>query len=148
MLMKPFHVLVTAIVLFTVSCKKEGFITSVNAKLSTSVDTVYFDTLFTSVGSVTHQFRIFNNNDQKLQLGSVLLKGGISSAFKINVDGVPGPVVNEIEIDANDSVHVFVTAKIDPTATNIPFVIQDSILIAYNGNEKWVQLEAWGRNAN
>ncbi len=148
MLMKPFHVLVTAIVLFTVSCKKESLITSGGAKLSTSVDTLYFDTLFTSVGSVTHYFRIFNNNDQKLRLGSVLLKGGISSAFKINVDGVPGPVVNEIEIDANDSVHVFVTAKIDATVTNIPFVIQDSILIAYNGNEKWVQLEAWGRNAN
>jgi len=77
----------------------------------------------------------------------VLLKGGISSAFKINVDGVPGPVVDNIEIDANDSVHVFVTAKIDPTATNTPFVVQDSILIAYNGNERWIQLEAWGRNA-
>ena len=146
--MKPFQVLVTAIILFTICCKKEGFITAKSARLATSVDTVYLDTLFTSVGSVTQSFRIFNNNDQKLRVGSVLLKGGISSAFRINVDGVPGPVINDIEIDANDSVHVFVTAKIDPTATNIPFVVQDSILIAYNGNEKWVQLEAWGRNAN
>lgn len=146
--MKPFQVVVTAIVLFTICCKKEGFITAKSARLATSVDTVYLDTLFTSLGSVTQSFRIFNNNDQKLRVGSVLLKGGISSAFRINVDGVPGPVINDIEIDANDSVHVFVTAKIDPTATNIPFVVQDSVLIAYNGNEKWVQLEAWGRNAN
>src|SRR5688500_15381189 len=146
--MKPFHVLVALIVCSILSCKKETTITSGNANLSTSVDTLYFDTLFTSVGSVTRYFRIFNNNDQKLRLGSVLLKGGVNSAFKINVDGITGPVINDIEIEAEDSVYVFVTTKIDPTATNIPFVIQDSILIAYNGNEKWVQLEAWGQNAN
>ena len=146
--MKIFHVLVALIVFLTISCKKDTTITSANAKLSTSIDTLYFDTIFTSTGSVTRYFRIFNNNDQKLRLGSVLLKGGVNSSFKINVDGFTGPVINDVEIEANDSVYVFVTAKIDPTATNIPFVIQDSILIAYNGNEKWVQLAAWGQNAN
>jgi hypothetical protein len=148
MLMKPFHVLVIIVVFFTVSCKKETFITSGNAKLSTSADTLYFDTLFTSIGSVTQYFRVFNSNDQKLRLSNIRLGGGSNSAFKINVDGFAGPAVNDIEIEANDSVYVFVTVKIDPTIVNIPFVIQDSVLIGYNGNEKWVQLEAWGQNAN
>lgn len=148
MLMKPFHVLVIIVVFFTVSCKKETFITSGNAKLSTSADTLHFDTLFTSTGSVTQYFRIFNNNDQKLRLTNIRLGGGANSTFKINVDGFAGPAVNDIEIDANDSVYVFVTVKIDPTIVNIPFIIQDSVHIEYNGNVKWVQLEAWGQNAN
>ncbi len=66
----------------------------------------------------------------------------------MNVDGTPGPEVSDIEMDANDSIYVFVTVKIDPTAANLPFIVQDSILIEYNGNENWVQLEAWGQNAN
>lgn len=30
----------------------------------------------------------------------------------------------------------------------MPFVVQDSVGIAFNGNQQWVQLEAWGQNAN
>ncbi|MBC7829812.1 MAG: hypothetical protein H7122_18855 [Chitinophagaceae bacterium] len=146
--MKPFHAFIIILVFFTASCKKETFTESGNAKLSTSADTLYFDTLFTSVGSITRYFRIFNNNDQKLRLSNIQLGGGINSAFKINVDGIAGPSVSNIELEANDSVYVFVTVKIDPSAANIPFVIQDSIRIEFNGNLKWVQLEAWGQNAN
>lgn len=146
--MKFFQFLFITLIFFTVSCKKESFITSPDARVNTSVDTVSFDTVFTSVGSVTQSFKIFNDNDQKLILTEVRLTGGINSAFRINVDGFVGPVVNEIEIEANDSIHVFVTVKIDPTVSDLPFVIQDSVQITYNGNNKRVQLEAWGQNAH
>jgi hypothetical protein len=145
--MKPFHFLIL-ILFFTVSCKKESFVTSANAKLGTSADTLYFDTVFTSVGSVTQYFRIFNDNDKKLRIGKIELGGGTNSAFKINVDGFTGPSVTDIELEANDSVYVFVTVKIDPTSANTPFILRDSITIDYNGNTRWVQLEAWGKNAN
>lgn len=144
--MKPLAFLVFTILLF--SCKKDTFITSGNARLSTSADTLFFDTVFTTVGSVTHFFRIYNDNDQKLKVSTVQLKGGANSPFKINVDGNLGPTVSNVELEANDSTYVFVTVKIDPTATELPFVIRDSILINYNGKDKWIQLEAWGQNAN
>ena len=146
--MKPLHILLLITFFSIASCKKETFITSSNARLTTSADTLRFDTLFTSVGSVTQYFRIFNDNDQKLKLSNIQLKGGLNSAFKINVDGFIGPEVRDVEVEANDSVYVFVTVKIDPTASDIPFVFQDSVQIDYNGNTKWVQLEAWGQNAN
>jgi len=129
------------------ACKKDSFITG-TANLSTSADTLHFDTVFTSVGSVTHYFRIFNDNDQKLRLRSVSLAGGLSSYFKINVDGTTGPVVSNVEIEANDSAYVFVSVKIDPGAADLPFVIRDSIHIEFNNQEKWIQLEAWGQNAH
>lgn len=136
------------IVFISISCKKESFITTADARLNTSSDTLYFDTVFTSTGSITQSFRIFNDNDQKLRLSNISLSGGTSSPFKINVDGFTGPSVSNIELEANDSVHVFVTVKIDPGTADLAFVVQDSISIDYNGLKKWVQLEAWGQNAN
>ncbi len=129
------------------SCKKESFITSRDAKLNTSTDTLFYDTVFTSTGSITQSFKIFNDNNQKLKLSSVKLSGGISSAFKINVDGTAANEVNDVEINANDSIYVFVHVSINPTAANLPFIVRDSILIDYNGNQKYVQLQAYGQNA-
>ena len=129
------------------SCKKDSFTTSPQANLNTSADTLSFDTVFTSVGSVTQSFKIFNNNNQKLRLSQVKLSGGASSAFKINIDGTSANEVDNIEINANDSIYVFVQVNINPTVTNLPFVLRDSILISYNGNQKFVQLQAYGQNA-
>jgi hypothetical protein len=146
--MRHIQLIIFIVLTLVFSCKKESFTDSPNAKLSTSVDTIHFDTVFTSVGSVTQYFKIFNENDQKLRLSTVQLGGGINSVFKINVDGIEGPKVSNIEVEPNDSVYVFVTAKVDPTTTNLPFIVQDSVSIEFNGTKKWVQLEAWAQNAN
>ena len=73
--------------------------------------------------------------------------GGSASAFKINVDGTSAAEVDNIEINANDSIYVFVQVNVNPTTANLPFLIQDSILISYNGNQRFVQLQAYGQNA-
>jgi hypothetical protein len=129
------------------SCRKESFITSPQAKLTTSADTLKYDTVFTSVGSVTQSFKIFNDNNQKLRLSQVKLSGGSFSPFKINVDGTSLSEVDNIEINANDSIYVFVQVNVNPTVGSLPFILQDSILISYNGNKKFVQLQAYGQNA-
>ncbi len=141
-------ILVAVLLLSISSCKKDSFITSPNALLRTSVDTLHYDTVFTSVGSITQSFKIFNANDQKLRLSNVQLMGGSASFFKINVDGVPGTVFSDIEINANDSIYVFATVNINPNAANLPFIVQDSIRISYNGNTTFVQLDALGQNAH
>jgi hypothetical protein len=74
--------------------------------------------------------------------------GGASSAYKINVDGIVGPEVNDLELEPNDSIYVFVQVTVNPSAANLPFVIRDSVLVNYNGNDRFVQLEAWGQNAH
>jgi hypothetical protein len=132
------------------ACKKDSFITSSNASLTTSLykDSLKYDTVFTSVGSITESFKIFNNNNQKLLLSKVKLMGGNSSAFKININGEPLSEVDNIEIAANDSIYVFVTVNINPNNQATPFIVSDSILISYNGNNKYVQLQAYGQNAH
>ncbi len=74
--------------------------------------------------------------------------GGSNSVYRMNVDGLPGTQFNNVEIEANDSLHVFVQVNVNPNANNLPFILRDSIQISYNGNNRWVQLEAWGQNAH
>ena len=70
---KSYH-LFTVLVLFVVlistvsSCRKEGLYTGNDAVLSFSVDTLQFDTVFTTVGTVTRNFRIENTTNNTLLL--------------------------------------------------------------------------------
>lgn len=130
------------------SCKKESFITSPDATVYISADTIKYDTVFVSTGSITQSFKIFNTNNQKLLLSQVKLMGGSQSAFNININGIAADQLNNIEIAANDSIYVFVSVTINPNSNNLPFIISDSISVKYNGNEAFVQLQAYGQNAH
>lgn len=143
-----FCLLIFAFCLFLTSCKKDSFITSEFAQVRFSADTLKYDTVFTTTGSITKSFKIINENDQKLRLGKVKLMGGSASAYKMNVDGVATAEVTNLDIEANDSVYVFVSVTVNPNAANLPFIVSDSILINYNGNNRYVQLQAYGQNAN
>jgi hypothetical protein len=146
--MKTVLFVTLSFILLLFSCRKDSFITSPDANLSISADTLHYDTVFTAVGSVTQSFKIVNENNQKLRLSSVKLMGGSASSYKMNVDGVATAEASGIEIEANDSVYVFVQVNVDPASGNLPFIIRDSIQISYNGNDRLVQLEAWGQNAH
>lgn len=134
--------------LLLISCRKDGFITSPDARVTLSADTLKFDTLFVTAGSTYRTLKIINENEQKLKLSSLQLLGGTGSAFKMNVDGIAGSQFSNIEIAANDSLYVFVQVNVDPGAGNLPFVLRDSIRVSYNGKNRLVQLEAWGQNAH
>ena len=130
------------------SCKKDSFITSQFAQVNITADTLKYDTVFTTTGSITRSFKIINDNNQKLRLGKVKLMGGATSAYKMNVNGSATSEVTNLDIEANDSIYIFVSVTINPNAANLPFIVSDSILISYNGNNRYVQLQAYGQNAN
>lgn len=140
--------ILVCLILVLLSCQKESFTNSSDVRLHLSADTLRFDTVFTTTGSTTQAFKIFNPNNKGIRISSVQLKGGASSPFKINVQGEPGPQVNNLEVRANDSAYVFVSVSINPTATQLPFVVRDSVEITYNGNKEILQLEAYGQNAH
>ena len=129
------------------NCKKDKLLTNISATLEFSTDTVLFDTVFTTIGSTTKYFKIYNNNSGKLIVSDIGLAGGTQSQFRINVDGSPGVSFSEVEIEANDSLFVFVEVTVDPNNSNNPLVVEDSILFLTNGNEQRVLLNAWGQDA-
>ena len=141
-------VILAVLAMWSLSCRKGNQVAGAGATVDFSADTLFFDTVFVATGSITESVKILNPNDQKLHLTNVRLMGGSKSFFAINVDGVAGPESDNIDIDAGDSLYIFVAVRIDPNAANLPFIVQDSIEVAFNGSQRYIQLQAWGQNAN
>lgn len=138
------------ILIFTIvsSCRKEDDIfEGDNAKLLFSSDTVSFDTVFTSIGTATKNIRVYNPYDETVRINSIRLNDGEQSVFRINVDGEPGNIHENIEIFPEDSIFIFIEATIDPNDELNPFVIEDFIEFNTNGSLQKLELIAWGQNA-
>lgn len=129
------------------SCRKDNFLTQ-GGRIGFSTDTLYFDTVFTSFGSVTKEFKIFNRNDRPIKLNNIRLENGSNSFFRLNVDGVATTNISDVEIAANDSIYVFAAVTVDPNNDVTPFVINDHILVQLNESDYKLPLQAYGQNAH
>ena len=141
--------IVILLVLFTFqSCKKDDlFDTSPSIKLKFSTDSILFDTIFTTIGSVTKQLKVYNTANNPIKISSIQLAGGYTSYYRINVDGIPAVRVTDTELAAKDSLYIFIHVTIDPNNTNNPMVVSDQIIFETNGNTQRVDLVAWGQDA-
>ena len=147
--MKKDILLILLFIVALASCRKTNTIsTDPSRQLSFSADTVLFDTVFTSLGSSTHQLKVYNPYLEDLNITEIRLMGGEQSRFKMNFDGEAGTVFQDKIIPANDSLYTFLNVTIDPTDASSPFFIEDSILFLTNGNTQMVKLVAYGQNAH
>ncbi len=150
--LRTLSILAAAVVLLLVlatntGCRKDMLTDDPGAKLRFAADTLTFDTVFTTLASVTLPLKIYNDNNSKIKVSSIELAGGSSSNYRINVDGLPGNAY-DIEIEGNDSLYIFVEVTVDPTNFNNPLIIIDSLNFLTNGNKQKVVLAAWGQDAN
>ncbi len=135
-----------AAVLF--GCRKDQLFTdSPSATLEFSQDSILFDTVFTTVGTVTRRFTARNPNSDGVRV-DIALEGGSPSPFRINVDGASGLSFSQVEIPGGDSIYIFVEATLGPGGINTPFIIEDHILFSTNSTQQRVMLNAWGQNAH
>ncbi|MBN2727981.1 MAG: hypothetical protein JXR53_02050 [Bacteroidales bacterium] len=136
------------IMIIASSCRKEeNFNTDSSLKLEFSADTIFFDTVFSTVGSVTLQIRVFNPTNDYVNISSVRIMGSTASNYRINVNGMSGTAFQDVEIGPRDSIFIFAEVTVDPGNINNPFVITDSIEFLTNGNYQYVSLVAWGQDA-
>ncbi len=140
-----FGCLLVLFTLSTSSCGKHVILSKNN--LSFSKDTVVFDTVFTTIGSTTQQFKIYNKDSKTIKIDEIELMGGTSSKFSINVDGLQGTKMQDLYIEGGDSLFVFVEVTLDPNGSNLPLVIEDSIRFKSNEKNQFVKLAAWGQDA-
>ncbi|NDV47106.1 right-handed parallel beta-helix repeat-containing protein [Paludibacter sp. 221] len=133
---------------FLSSCNKDVFSSDPSHSLSFSVDTLSFDTVFTTIGSATKRVMVYNNNNKALRISNIGLKENTSSVFKINVDGhnSPNNRFSNIEISAKDSMYIFVSVKVDELGINLPFFIEDELFFQLNGKTQNVVLETYGQD--
>lgn len=137
-------------ILYLSSCLEDDVFDAPSEELIFSVDTLRFDTVFTSVGSVTRSVRVINPSDQNISLGSITFENNNMSKFRMNVDGLSGDTFEDVEIRARDSLYIFVEVTIDPDEplSISPFIMTDGILIQGGNISQKIHLEAWGQNAN
>lgn len=124
----------------------EHYSTNPNHRLSFSVDILSFDTVFTTIGSATKQFMVYNPNKEALNIQSIMLASGGESGFRLNVDGRKGDYFGDVGILAEDSMFVFVEVNVNPNNSDQPLLVEDSIVFMTNGGMQAVRLEAYGQN--
>ncbi|EJW99407.1 hypothetical protein EVA_12486, partial [gut metagenome] len=90
----------------------ENYSTNPTHRLSFSTDTLSFDTVFSTIGSATKQFMIYNHNSDPLNIESIMLASGEATGFRINVDGRKGSNFNNVGILAKDSLYVLVEVTV------------------------------------
>jgi hypothetical protein len=147
MLLNRFFCCFIALCLLAACNKDEELTIDPNAKLSFSADSILFDTVFTSIGSTTRRLKIKNTNANRININSIKLAGGNNSAFSLNINGQAGNSLQDLKLNGNDSIYIFIKVNINPNSKSLPFIVQDSILLEYNAIKTNIPLVAYGQNA-
>ena len=141
-------VILCRVAAFFASCRKDQFITDASAKLAFSTDTVLFDTIFTTYATANKVLKVYNPHNKSIKSTSLRLAGGAASFYKINVNGVNGTTFSDLELYPNDSMYIFVAAKIDQVGQDKPLLVSDSLIFVTNSNEQKIRLISYGQDVN
>jgi hypothetical protein len=125
------------------SCRNDFETVPSTGNLEFSKDTVYLDTVFTNIGSSTYNLKVYNRSNDDINIPILRLNQGDASNYRLNVDGLPGKVFNDIQILAKDSIFIFIETTFD--INNIPgdgndFLYTDEILFEGGGVQQKVDL--------
>ena len=130
------------------SCdNEEGLNTDLNFRLSFSVDTVSFDTLFTGFGSTTMQFKVYNKSDKKVNIDRIFLQDP-NSDYRLNVNGLIADNYTNVDIRANDSLFVFVEVDLQPMNKDNATLLEDILVFDVNEKLQGVILSTWAQDVN
>lgn len=145
--MKKIIFAVFSIVLILSSCKRDKIYEGSDGVLEFTADTLTFDTVFTSVGSITRYYKVKNPLNEAIQIDKITLAQLPGTQFRINVDGFSGTEISDILIPAKDSIYIFAEVTVDPNNQNEPFILLDEVSYFYNNIQQKSYLRAWGQNA-
>jgi hypothetical protein len=135
-----------------VACEdNDSFTTSTGALLTLGTDSVKMDTVFSTIGTRTYDFWVYNNANDGIRLKSVRLRKGNQTGFRVNVDGTyldnsMGSIVSDLEVRKNDSIRVFVELTAPENGQLEPQLIEDELIFKLeSGVEQRVVLQghAW-----
>ena len=132
------------------SCREDFEFEPSTGNLIFERDTVYLDTIFTNIGSSTYNLKVYNNSNSDIVIPSIQLERGISSYYRLNIDGstgLSGPeegkVFENIELLAEDSLFIFIETTVDIeqlSQSDAQFLYTDRILFDSGDNEQDVDL--------
>ncbi|SFQ34543.1 hypothetical protein [Hymenobacter arizonensis] len=122
---------------------------SLEFKSEFRTDTVLFDTVFTTIKTVTKRLWVYNRNRGAVKT-DISLAGAPGAPFSVIINGDARPSVQDVTIRGRDSLLVLVRAVLGDNGLATAakqFLVTDDLRFRTNGNEQTVKLVAYGQNA-
>lgn len=112
----------------TVSCRDNlGEFETGRNPLWFSSDTVFFDTIISTLNMPVKRFTIHNRSQKPVKISRIYIRSGESGfrqgAFRFTVNGDTSGEVRDLLIEGRDSVFVFVRTGIPLSGQNLPFIV-------------------------
>lgn len=128
------------------SCIEDDFTTSPSDQPTFSVETLDMGVIFTEEGSTTHRFTVYNRASKSISISRIALSGENAGLFRLNIDGLSGETFSGVEIRGNDSIYVFVDAKLPANGETLPVEVTASLDFTTNGETRSVVISAQGQD--
>jgi hypothetical protein len=135
------------VAVFFGSCRNDDFEESPDFRLEFSVDTVFFDTLFNTIGSATRTVKVYNRSKDPVRISALNVENDPNNSYRINVDGLSGTTFTDVEILGDDSLFIFIEVTVDPGTDELYPFVDGALRFTTNGNEQRLPLVAWGWDA-
>ncbi len=145
----PLFLLLSCLLTILPGCEPKEDLVQTTGRLEFVQDTVLFDTVFTTIRTVTKRLWVYNRNRGAVQT-DISLAGTAGNTYSLVVNGDAGTAKSGVLIRGNDSLQILVRAVLgDNGQATAPkqFVVTDQINFRTNGNEQNVKLVAYGQNA-
>lgn len=142
---KSSFLLLVVSILCLFACRREQSILNSGVNLRFSTDTVYLDTVFSTVGSSTYTLKVYNPEKETVIVDNIRLGRGNTSAYRLNIDGRASKNLNNVEILGEDSIYIFVEVTAAEVTTGDPLYI-DQVLFNNKGTEQNVELVTLARD--
>ena len=89
--------------MYSAACRQERFAANANVDLRFEVDSVLFDTVFATVGTITKRFKVYNPTSKNISIDEIFLGGrrmSGSSNFRLNINGLSRNEVQGMQLAA------------------------------------------------
>ena len=126
------------------SCRSDFETVASTGDLAFSKDTIYLDTVFSNIGSSTYRLKVFNKNKNDITIPTIKLGKGLSSKYRMTVDGMQGTegkIFTNVALLAKDSLYIFIETTANSTDANPnDFLYTDQIQFDSGENRQNVEL--------
>jgi hypothetical protein len=130
-------------------CKPREEELQTSGGLAFSADTVKFDTVFTTLRTVTKRLWVYNRNPRAVNVDLVSLDNPAASPYTLIINGDLKQAANNLYIRGNDSLLILVRAQLKDDGGSgraKDLVVQEKLNFRTNGQEQAVLLRSFGQN--
>jgi len=130
-------------------CKPREEELQTSGSLAFSADTVKFDTVFTTIRTVTKRLWVYNRNPRAVSVELVSLDNAVNSPYTLIINGDRKQTATNLYIRGKDSLLILVRAQLRDNGQNglaKDLVVQENLNFRTNGQDQHVLLRSFGQN--